>query len=381
MTRHVEILSSSRRRRGPHVAFLAAVIAAWTAGTVPLAADSAPPPPLRFNHHRLEVSVPAKDPGREQLVLEVADGGYFTVRIEETDPRLFTYTVTGIPEDPKKGQPAQWKPGASVVTKEGDLRTVLLTMRHSRLFRQYRVEVAATAPAGEDALTDRVTTKMFDADRALTWAERRMVQEEKDKLRAAGVVTLYSVSFDIWVETKQEWTLTVNGGVAFSNLTGEKFFIETDTKGTADPADDTQTVQRDKDAEDDFRPDVVVLAHLGYERWHGFGPVFGFGIGENSEARYFLGAALPLGRQFIFSAGWSGGRVDTLPAGQVLGAEPVAGANTLSSLGTRFANGFYVGLSFGFVDRRDAFDGVFKAEAKVEPAEAPEDEPKPEEPE
>jgi hypothetical protein len=144
----------------------------------------------------------------------------------------------------------------------------------------------------------------------------------------AGTFTLYSTYFELWVETIPEWTVDFSGGVAFTGLLGREYFVRTDTRGTADEADDVKTVEEDTKGRASFRPDVIALANVRHPRMKGLGAAFGVGLNNDADPRYFLGVSYLLGGKFIFNAGWAGGKVNELPTGQELHNTPINGVIT-----------------------------------------------------
>jgi hypothetical protein len=312
-------------------------------------------------------------------VLRVADGQPFAIEFCRTDPRLFKYTVSAIKEPDGPPSTTQ-ETTVAVRTEKNNLRSTTVAFRHSKVFRRYRVTAEAVAPM---ANTDsELSRRSIERRGRRPTIRRSRIPSDAPQVKEEAV-DLYGVAFDILVETKPDWDLTVSGGVSFSSLTSDRFFVKTDGKGTADTNDDVATVEKDTSKGDSFRPDIIALANLRpptRDSISPFGVAFGLGIGDNSDPRYFLGGSYTLGNKFIFTAGWTGGRVDALPTGQELGRAPVNGDNTLNSLGKRFRNGFYAGIAFTFVDRTDAFAGAFEATSTVEPDEEtpePEAEPAP----
>ena len=275
-------------------------------------------------------------------VLAVGHGEYFQVVFEHTDPRLFDYSISAIsgesPRDARQG-------GANTPVFGEAVHQTAVTMRHDRHIQKYTVSITAKTN-GEVRV------------------EKDKTRQESSRAKPEDLVPLYPVNFDLWVRTS-EWQVGLNGGFAFSNVTSEQFFIQTDTKGTATADDDVKTVRKDGGARDAFRPDIIALANVNHtDRYHGLGAAFGVGIGENSDPRYFLGPSWVFGKNLILTAGWTGGKVRVLPAGQELDKPPIAGDNTLNTPSSRFQHGFFVGMGFTFVDRKDAFLGALSASTK-----------------
>jgi hypothetical protein len=175
-------------------------------------------------------------------------------------------------------------------------------------------------------------------------------------------IVLYGFEFDVWVVTGPDWKLGVIGGVGFSEMADEKFFIKTgaDNKSTFEKAA--------PEAHDRWRNDVIALAHAYYSRtyWRGlnFGAAFGIGTSGGSP-RYFLGPSVVFGRYFVISPGISMGSVAAAPVGQVIGEAPIAGANTLNTLSSRRVTAFALSIGFTWIDRKDQFVAALASAAST----------------
>jgi hypothetical protein len=329
----------------------------------PCAKDTLPPPgtgipiletphnTLVFNHYALSAAV--KGPH----VLAVRDGGYFQIRFICTDPTKFNYRITANTDEQQKVA-GQNVTGERIDTK--DLSSpASVTMRHSKLFTRYRVEISLRDDLKSAPLA--VSGRSQEAGGGNAPAQKH--QEE--------AFTLYSTYFDLWVETLPEWTVDFSGGIAFTGLRSREYFVKTDTKNTDDADDDVKTVEEDAGARASFRPDIIALANVRHPRMRGLGAVFGVGLNNDADPRYFLGVSYLLGGKFIFNAGWAGGKVNELPVGQELHKAPINGDNTLTTPSARFRQAFYFGLGFTFINREDEFKGAFAAAQKTSDDEAP----------
>ena len=300
---------------------------------------------LVFDHYRL--SATRKGPH----VLSVKDGGYLQVRFICTDPTKFNYTITANTDAEQKiGR--QGVNGERVETRDLS-RPASVTMRHSKLFTRYRVEISL-----RDDLKSAAPRVGIPGGE--TGGGREPGRPGRGKA-PDGTFTLYSTFFDLWVETAPEWTVDFSGGVAFTGLRNREYFIKTDTKDTPDTADDVKTVEEDVEARASFRPDIIALANVRHPRMKGLGATFGVGLNNDADPRYFLGASYLLGGKFIFSAGWAGGKVNELPVGQELHKAPINGDNTLTTLAGRFRHAFYFGVGFTFINREPQFAAAFAA--------------------
>jgi hypothetical protein len=299
---------------------------------------------LVFDHYNLQPAQP--DP----MVLRLADGEYFQVRIINTDNTLFVYTISAVPDEEVPGLSMGPTGPGIAATRLGE---TTVTMRHYQAFARYRVKIAPRADlAGGSPVGPRDTVG------AGTGAQPPA---------APKAVLLFPAVFDVWVETKPGFEVTFTGGAVFSGLRSRKYSIKTDTRGTTDAADDLKTVEEDPDARDDFWPDTVAVANFRHpEKFRGVGIAAGVGLNNDAEPRFFLGPSYFLGRNLLLTGGWMLGRVDRLPTGQEVGKAPIAGENTLTNLPKRFKNTFYLGFAFSFIPKAEEnFKGAFAAAQKT----------------
>ena len=280
-----------------------------------------------FDHDHLR---PTKD---SPTILRIKNGEYFHVVIGNTDPTLFTYSVTAIP----KAESTSANIGATGSPIEATRRDwTAVSMLHSDAFVKYRVVIAVRA-----GITP-TPTRGTAADVAGGRGGRRGGRPRVTQLQPA--------TFDIFVNTKPGVEVSFTGGVAFSGLRSPQFFTKTDDKGTAATTDDTKTVEEDVEARDRFRPDTIAVTNIrDPNKFGGVGLAFGVGLNNDADPRYFFGPSYFLGKNVLLHAGWTGGRVDRLPNGQQTGKAPINGDNTLAELPKRFKHGFYVGISFAFI--------------------------------
>lgn len=351
-----------------------------------------------FNHRQGSILSPSP------TVLELRDGEVFAIEFCYTLPSRFEYEIT--PIEPAKERTTDFtRRDESAIVDPNDLTSTMLSWKHQEEFSLYQVSVSVRqgeenpeiATAGGMPALENVIRGMSSKNRARVFQElgvepaqeseeveeipseeaiaaiREMSTEEvREALRAGGVpvpeelkpVYLYSYSFPVWVRTI-DWSMSFTSGVAFSDLVDDKFFIETDTKGTTDAADDVKLVRRNRSDLGDSRPDLVAFVNLlspdagpwGKTKLGGhLGAAFGLGLNGEGEPRYYFGPSWTIGRKryFVVTAGWSGGPVDRLPPGQGVDKAPL-NDNVLSKLDSSFEHGFFAGLTFSF-NRRDEKD-------------------------
>jgi hypothetical protein len=337
---------------------------------------------LIFNHAEgvIEWPVPAQ--------LEARDGETFAILFACTAPDAFDYRIEAIAAD--QIQATNFPAGTESVVVDNLVNVASITWRHEENFPLYRVSVTARRPVQSQARTtvDRLlSSEAARADFADLDSQGRPSEEEiadfVEKYEESGVSRnlveealeekrheLHSYTFPVWVRTVG-WKLSFSSGFAFSELENPKFFLETveaengsmddampmDGMGDPVPAEEVKIVRRDRDGEDDFRPDLMALANLQFPSDLGqrsralgwlkhFGLSFGVGIGEDSEPRYYFGPSVNLGSHFVLTAGWAGGKVETLPSGQRLGEPAINGDSTLTNLPKTFETQGFIGIAF-----------------------------------
>ena len=290
--------------------------------------------------------------------LEVEAGQLFQVVISETDPTLFRYTITAVPDE--STPEVSFSPTATPVVAKpyGQVR---LTMRHDQHFSRYRVTIALipgvnAKPVGEGPKSSATTPRTANAPGS---------HPSQPGEPPTGEQVLFPVTFDVWVLTKPEWKVSVSGGVGFSGLVDKKYFIKTDDAGK-------KTVEEDVNSADTVRTDIVALANVyfdhQYRRMLMFGAAFGIGQSSGGAPRYYLGPSVVLGRNFVFSGGVAFGSVATLPTGQTLSQPPINGDNTLSSLGSRVGKSGFFSVAFTFINKESEFTDAFSSTTQAEGA-------------
>jgi len=291
---------------------------------------------LFFDHRdgRILYPVPAQ--------LEVEDGAVFTIVFLHTDPTNFDYTLKGLSGADDKAANFLNNKDSAETSKNV---TAFVTWRHDRHFPLYQAKVSlrqAAKPAEPDQ-------REKDRSRNIS------TMDTTQAARETTLEPLFEYTFPVWVKTAG-WNITFTSGVGFSSLTNKKYFIGKDDGGN-------KIVKADPNRGDQSRPDVMALANLALPHlktpgfgWAGekLGVAFGIGLGGDSDTRYYFGPSYTLGKRFILTGGWTGGKVSTLPVGQRLNEAPINGDNTLGTLGSRFAHGYYLGISFTFTPDKES---------------------------
>lgn len=353
-----------------------------------------------IDHSRNRVVCPRATP------LRVREGRYVRTVFLRTHPNSFSYRVSAIEAPTPRTAGATTGPEQIPVPLK-ELTSTFLTLRHDRHISQYTIDITPVAgkevevgPSAEErqAVQREVMSSLSRDLRAAAPRElqnaaeditnrayrigpsrpelEEMVEEEVTEIPSSRQAEIESLSQEVAENLKEEVEqitlrpfqviievetagpeLTFTSGFAFSDLINPRFFLAPDTKGTPATEDDVVNVQED-DRGRDVEPDVMALINM---RWpdlkHRFlnkvGVAFGLGLNGDNEPRYFLGPSFTLPKGFVFTAGFSGGDVKVLPAGQGVNRPLVNGATTLPSLDTDFKVGFHVGISFTFTDREN----------------------------
>jgi hypothetical protein len=310
-----------------------------------------------FDHEKGTVVWPA--PAR----LRVPDRGHFVVVFANTDPTRFNYSINLLGEE-AAGADVDLTAGGPGVPPEQQ-NHVCVTWRHLESFPLYRVKMEGRVVATPGAQA-KVDAALAEAGRSAGEGNERKIESARARAAAGEfgeilkelpeeVITpdlrsaiaeaqnnlLYPYTFPVWVETAGA-KLTYSTGFGFSDLADERFFV-------MEGADDAKTVERDRDAEDDFRPELMAYATLSWPRLRNFGITGGVGLsGNDGDPRYFFGPSWLIGRRLVLGAGAFGAKVARLPKGQRLGEAPINDQieARLEVPDERFEVGFGVTLSW-----------------------------------
>jgi hypothetical protein len=319
---------------------------------------------LFFNHQdgRILYPVPAQ--------LEAEDGEVFTIVFLHTDPTNFDYTLKGLsgPDD----KAANFHNGTDSIETKKNV-TVFVTWRHDRHFPLYQVQVSLRKATPTPKQNGDGTPPPPPPPPPPAPSLAPTPSPEPEALRQPSPTSgptlgpLFEYTFPVWVRTTG-WNITFNSGFGFSSLTNKKFYVATDKDGN-------KTVEIDRNGSDQSRPDIVALANLTLPRLRNpnlwwlsekAGLAFGIGLGGDSDARYYFGPSYTIGKRFILNGGWTGGKVSALPIGQKLHQVPITSDKSLGTLGSRFAHGWYFGISFTFTpDKETEFLGALTPAQKT----------------
>lgn len=244
----------------------------------------------------------------------VGDNEAFTVAIDQTCPAVFDYTIEKIerrsPEDaltPKAGGKVALPP----------LQTHNLTIVHEERYSGYTVSIVRKSHEeecqGSDKLDDR----------------------------------------EIVINTPGSWDLSFSGGFTMTSLRNRSFYLRPHPSDAA-----KKQVQEDLEASDDVNLGIATFVHLYHHRMPLLAGTFGLGIRDGNKTEYFLGGGLRFNDKATLNAGLVLGPVLRLPSG-VNTTDPITDDNVLNDLPTRVQKGFFVGISYSFINVSDKLKTPF----------------------
>lgn len=250
--------------------------------------------------------------------LELAAGDQITVNIKNTDPTQFDYRIAGIEisEPPPPPGPAALGDTA--------LETKTLKERYDPTYGAYIVEIARKAGA-----SGQITV-------------------------GGQPKQLNSVTLVIKVE-QLTWNLEFAGAFTGTNLADPVFSLETEMSD----GEERQIVISEPDKENEATLGLGAFIHVFHQKLPSLAGTFGLGIQSDSDTSYYLGLTWRMNSKAALTAGAVWSSVDRLPAGLRLGDE-VSDANALSNLGSRIEQGWFLGISYTFLNVRDFFQKPFK---------------------
>lgn len=323
-----------------------------------------------FDHPRGQVVWPA--PAK----LEVPDRGVFVIVFRDTDPTQFDYSIDLLDETAAAAKVDVTVTGTAQTRTQNN--AVCISWRHLEEFPLYKVRITGRATAktgdvedakaklsallgaGSDAVQTLSATDVVTESSINAFVEKiRPPHPEKVKTILSELSTelLYPYTFLVWVETAGP-QLSFSTGLGFSDLKDQKFFVK-------EEADGTSTVERDRAAEDSFRPDLMAFATVSWKlckqpwcRSLRLGPTAGVGLnGNDGDPRYFFGVSVVLGTHLVLSGGAFGAKVAGLPKGQGLGEAPISPdiSAQLETGDKRFRRGWGISASWLFGKGKEEF--------------------------
>jgi hypothetical protein len=254
-----------------------------------------------------------RDSTKDQAyTLRLSDREKFDVVIESTCPTAFDYVVSGIYRAPDKIDSDK-----KVVPT---LETKILEVAHDAKFGGYLVEIRK-----KDTVDDVVAQCGVELD-----------------------------SRTLIISTPEiTWDLSLSGAFTVTSLTNPVFFLR------PHPDDPTnQQVQEDPEKRDFAALGIAAFVHLYHHRVPWLAGSFGLGIREGSNTEYLLGGGHRFNDKATLNAGLALGPVTRLPAG-VNTTDPVTDPNVLNDLPTRVRRGWFVAISYSFLNVGDRFQKPF----------------------
>lgn len=247
-------------------------------------------------------------------------GEAFEVRIKNTCPDVFAYEVKGIVRE----RGAEDEPGARTAKP---LEEKVLPVVHDEKYGGYIVTITRTAD----------TAPCADA--------------EKLQNRTLLIST-----------PTETWDLSFSGGFTLSSLSSPQYYLRPHPSDAA-----KKQVQQDPDKEDDANLGIATYVHVFHQRMPWLAGTFGLGIRDQNRTEYFLGGGVRLSDKATVNAGVVYGSVSRLKNGVNL-VDPVSDDNVLNDLPTRTKRGFFIGVSYSFIDVRGKLQQPFAGAAGETPA-------------
>ena len=244
--------------------------------------------------------------GDRTYTLHLQDGEEFTVQIQNTCSTMFQYEVRGFePESP-----------ISALAPE-PLSTKELSLTHEDVYGGYVVLIrraSDSACEGGDALQDRVLV--------------------------------------IYVPTTT-WSLAFAGGFTVEGLTDAVYALQPHSSIA-----DAKQIVTEAEKRDKFTLGVATFAHVYHTGLPWLTGTFGLGIQEPTKTEYYLGPGVRLGDTMTISLGVVLGTESRLPAG-IDKTRPVFDDNILSDLPRKASYGWFLALSYSFLQTGDQFKKPF----------------------
>ena len=266
--------------------------------------DQTKPKTVHFNH--------LTDDRDRAYELSVAHGEEFQVVIDDTCEEAFTYDVRGIYRAPDAPT------GRAGVFGGTALGPKILPVRHDTQYGGYIVTIQAKGVPGV------------------------CVQQEKLANRTL-VISVPTV----------DWDLSFTGGFTATNLTNPVYSLR------PHPTDATKKqVQQDTAQRDTANLGVAAFVHLYHRRVPWLTGTFGLGIRESGKTEYLLGGGLRFSDKATLSVGVALGQVQRLPAG-INTTDPVSDDNILNTLPTRTRAGWFVGITYSFINASNHLEKPF----------------------
>jgi hypothetical protein len=239
------------------------------------------------------------------------------VCIQNTGLAAFTYAIVGVVKE---------VPGASSTASLSmkDLGTRRLTKAHDDQYGGYLVTIKRKAPETVTVVTGE--------------------SSQKD---------LNDITLVIAVKSEQ-FQYEFAGAFSVNSLTDPQYALQ---PRTVDGQAKSFVVQ-DDDAEDSSRLGIGAFIHVFHDKFPYVAGTFGIGIAESSKTSYFLGPTLRLGKAMAFTAGPVWGSVSRLPSGVAVDSE-ARDSNVLNDLPTHIRRGWFFGVSYTFLQARQAIEKPF----------------------
>lgn len=288
--------------------FVAATLAAGSVLPISATAQQAAEKNVRFaSFDHLNTA------GDRSYQLHLSDGETFQVRILNTCPDVFSYEIHGIVREEAGSGGVDQRSGGQLKKEH------VIPVVHDEKYGGYIVTIKrtlATAPCGD------ATAKL----------ENRTLMISTPKM---------------------SWDLSFSGGFTLSSLNSPHYYLR------PHPSEAGQKqIQEDPDKTDDANLGIASYVHLYHHRMPWLAGMFGLGIRDNNKTEYYLGGGLRFSDKATFNLGAVFGPVSRLKDGNNL-TDAISDDNVLTDLPSRTRRGFFVGLSYSFIDVRGKLQQPF----------------------
>jgi hypothetical protein len=260
---------------------------------------------VEFDHLRTD--------GNRAYVLKLNDGEPFQVKVLNTCPAVFSYEVQGIVRQEESQNGLRLNAGP-----EQPLEEKVLPVVHDEKYGGYLVTIRRTL--------DTLGCK------------------DSDKLVARTLI----------ISTpKMSWDLAFSGGFTVSTLTSPHYYL----RPHPTEAGKTQ-VQEDTSKNDDANLGIATWVQVYHHSHPGLAGTFGIGIRDANKTEYYLGGGFRMSDKASINGGVVFGPVSRLKDGIGVG-DTVTDPNILSDLPTKTTLGYFIGLSYSFIDVRGKLQQPF----------------------
>jgi hypothetical protein len=275
------------------------------------------------------------------------------VRIVNTCPRAFSYSVEGVLET--AAALGRW--GDKTATCVDRLSDHVVTWTHDDRYGGYLVRITKANPAAEaEDRQTKTVLRMLRANPELDLDDLTPIVAISPTPSPAPETakTLREVTLVIHVDEPKGFATAFGAGFLGSNLTDPVFAIRTETENGVERS----MLRENADARDDYRLGVGSFVHAFHEAWPYGALSFGLGVNDPNRVTYYGGITLraPGVGALTFGPNW--GPTRRLPDSLTLDTA-VAADTSLNDLPLRTKRGWFFSVSFEFLSKPDALQKPF----------------------